>query len=652
MLLCTLDGKKGYPSTKNNIKVTLENPFVKDSGTYSYDIIFPMEIDANRRLFANVHRLDVKKTATTFEQCLLYVDNRLVMQGKGIITAITNDTVKVQIVGGKSRIKYNSKFENHYIDEINFPPVTITQGFNKRVVGGRDIAGFPYIIGGGITAISLSESSFVGQPGIAAFNPIWDETNDTCSNGIYIDRINHYGVRPKDVDHNYLGGFMYNLAVQPYLMYVLRKVIEHEGYTLQRNDFDVEPWNQLVIASARKSVRIKDALPHWTVYRFFDEIRKFFNATILFDEEKKTVNIINSNDLLYNESVHYPCKDEFSTEYEQDGLKSIASSNLRYNLGDSSERSWRDCIPQEVIKSFNVKEFVDFDKLSKKEKLTTIMPQLGLYYIYADVVDEKKPDRNEMVGRVTSCGFFNPLVRDEKSSEFMELRIIPVAVVMKKLTRENEWVKKFGGLYESAWDCYYPMPSVSNVKESGLKEMEKDDDGEYYLSVQKALEEGIDKEEKEKTQDDVMCVMFQAKKIYNRSVIGFPFLPSDKSDEEREYARCPITYTDWRMYMRYPGMPSDDDDDCGSLSLQPSFGFESPFSILKSPKTRTLGDFCSNVHVDAHHTIVIKFLTDDVPDPRKIYVFDNKRFICQKIELNVSDDGIDKEKTGYFCELL
>lgn len=651
MLICTLDGKKGYPSTKNNIKVTLENPFVKDSGTYSYDIIFPMEIDANRRLFANVHRLDVKKTATTFEQCLLYVDNRLVMQGKGIITAITNDTVKVQIVGGKSRIKYNSKFENHYIDEIDYPRVVPTCGFNDRVVGNSSTFGHPDIKGGGITAISLTESNFVGQPGVAAFNPIWDETNDTCSNGICVDYFSYLGVRPKGVDENCLGAFMYNLAVQPYLMYVLRKVIEHEGYTLQRNDYDVEPWNRLVIASARKSVRIKDALPHWTVYRFFDEIRKFFNATFLFDEEQKTVSIIDSNDLLNNDSVHYPCRDEFSTDYAQDGLKSLVSSNLRYKFGDSSERSWRDCIPQEVIKSFNVKEYVDFDALSKKEKLTTIMSNFGLYYIYADVVDEKNPDRNEMVGRVTSCGFFNPLVRDDKSGEFMELSIIPVAVVMKKLSHDNEWIKKYDRLYECTWDYYYPIPSVSNVKESGLKDMEKDDDGDYYLSVQKALEEGIDKEEEEKTQDDVMCVMFQAKKIYNRSVIGFPFLPSATSDKGREYARCPITYTDWRMYMRYPGMPSNDDGDSGSLSLQPSLGLDFP-SFANAPKTKTLGDFCSNVHVDAHHTIVIKFLTDDVPDPRKIYVFENKRFICQKIEINVSDDGIDKEKTGYFSELL
>ena len=58
---------------------------------------------------------------------------------------------------------------------------------------------------------------------------------------------------------------------------------------------------------------------------------------------------------------------------------------------------------------------------------------------------------------------------------------------------------------------------------------------------------------------------------------AYPFLPSDKYDQGREYARCPITYTDWRMYKRYPSIPSNNDNDCGSLSLQPSFELYFPF---------------------------------------------------------------------------
>lgn len=48
---------------------------------------------------------------------------------------------------------------------------------------------------------------------------------------------------------------------------------------------------------------------------------------------------------------------------------------------------------------------------------------------------------------------------------------------------------------------------------------------------------------------------------------------------------------------------------------------------------------------------LIKFLSDDVPDTKKIFVFRNKKFICDKIDINITDNGIDKLMTGYFYEL-
>lgn len=646
MLLCTLDGKKGYPSTKNNIKVTLENPFVKDSGTYSYDIIFPMEIDANRRLFANVHRLDVKKTATTFEQCLLYVDNRLVMQGKGIITAITNDTVKVQIVGGKSRIKYNSKFENHYIDEINFPPVTITHGYDKEAYAqwGLDEPTRTELARRAFLLIDLTKSNFVGQPGIAAFNPIWDETNDTCSNGIYVVDSSSLSVNGKTW-HGGKRAFMYNLAVQPNLMYVLRKIIENEGYTLLQNDYDKEPWNRLLIANATRSLRIKDALPHWTVYKFIEEIRKLFNATILFDEQERSVRIVSANEMLKNESVAYQHVETFTTEYDDDGIKNVLTSNLRFRLGGSTNRSWREVVSPDILSTFTVKEgLVEFDKMGDREKRTTIQKIGDLYYVYADEIDESYPDPERKVGQVLPCGFFNPIVRNEKSDQYEELCIAPVAVTMKKLFKEEDALQKIGIRFEGFPKVAYYIPSTTNEKEASLNDMSIDEEGDYYLSVQNAIESGVEKESNEGEGTDAMFVMFQGKGVSNRKIIFGMFDPSRNEDGEYVRYRTPVTYTDCRMYRNCPGMGFDDN---ASLSLHVN---ESHVLLLE--KVSTLGDFCSNVHVDAHHTIVIKFLSNDVPDPRKIYVFDNKRFICQKIELNVTDDGIDKEKTGYFCELL
>lgn len=65
MIVCTFDGKAGFPSSADKIKVTYENPFVKDSGSYTYDINFPMAIPGNRRLFGNIQRFDVKKRCQT-----------------------------------------------------------------------------------------------------------------------------------------------------------------------------------------------------------------------------------------------------------------------------------------------------------------------------------------------------------------------------------------------------------------------------------------------------------------------------------------------------------------------------------------------------------------------------------------------------------
>jgi hypothetical protein len=49
--------------------------------------------------------------------------------------------------------------------------------------------------------------------------------------------------------------------------------------------------------------------------------------------------------------------------------------------------------------------------------------------------------------------------------------------------------------------------------------------------------------------------------------------------------------------------------------------------------------------------VVIKFPTDDMPQPTKIHVFRNKLYLCDKIEAAMGPTGVDKVKTGYFYEM-
>ena len=72
-----------------------------------------MDIMENRLFFGNINRIDVRKNKINYDICRLYADDRLVIEGKGSVNSITNDVVKMQIIGGKSKVKYNSKFLNH-----------------------------------------------------------------------------------------------------------------------------------------------------------------------------------------------------------------------------------------------------------------------------------------------------------------------------------------------------------------------------------------------------------------------------------------------------------------------------------------------------------------------------------------------------------
>lgn len=640
MIHCTIDGKVGYPTTTDRIKVTYENQYINDSGSYTYDISFPMSIHENQLLFHNIHRFDVKKKMAAFEECRLYVDNRLVMSGKGTVISISDTVVKLQIVGGKSRIKYNSNFENHYIDEIPFPAVRLnrgidTEGYAKLGMQTVDMSDNPSFV-----MIDLRKSCFIGEDGIAVFNPIYDETNNVMSN--FITRLQYAKLTVNGMSYpvDKVYTYMTNAAVQPYLLYVLRKILEYEGYTITTNGLDKDPWNRLVIASARRSCRIADALPHWTVYKFIEEVRKLFNASFIFNEVKKTVEIRCTGELYNNDTVCYDALDEYSCEYDEDGLQNIATSNVAYALAESENRSWKDVISQDVMKRFEVRECTTtsemhdvMEKMTRKERMTTIFKVMTsrCYYIAAmQATNAAKPD--DLSEQVVMCGFFNPLIRDMDSSSTEELDISPVAF---------GWLDRYCFLKGAPADEKFFMyasdeignykayiPSTVNAHEPSAEDYTQDDNGEYFLSVQNAID-GEEDDTAEEDADDKLQIMFQGRQVANLKMAS-SFAPSSTEDADSYWCRYPTPYTDWRPVHGWPiGL-----EEKGSLSLELS-----PF-------------FSADTEIDKNNLLCIKFVTDEIPDPSRIYTFHNKRFICQKVELQVGTEGIDRLKTGYFYEKL
>lgn len=620
MITCVINGMAAYPAAGQSIKLTYANQYVTDDGEYSYDINFPMSIMDNRRVFHNVSRFDVSKVTQKFDDCKLYVGGRLILSGVGTIISVTESEIKLQIVGGKSRIKFNDKLAKHYIDEIPFgtadkPGYNVDKGFSQGFKNLPKISD--------IYRLNEDKSEFLGVEGKWCFMPIRDETNDIIANFVGVDKTKNF--------IGYNAPFVMNLAVQPNLMYIFRKVVEYEGYSLKRNDFDCKPWNLLYIASAYKTRELRKALPHWSSYTFIEEFRKLFNATIVFDDIKKTCSVINASELTTADSIEIEPLDEYTTDYDEDGSFSTSSTaNLEYNLGDSGNRDSYEVISKKVFENFeihNSKELMGPDKQfaattqswTERRKRQTIIENFGDYYIYVEDGNGKKSWK--------LAGIWSPLIRDKSSDDYVDLNISPAAQVVENINFKSGFLE----------DNYYEkrcLLSIPNDKEPDSKECDIDEDGYSYTSVQDALD---DESMLDISEDDQECMNI------------FFILPGRAQTGDGTTAnlswvgaksRWPQFMTDYRINSgyRFSGIAFIDDA-FYSLSLITK-------SEIGTFSLGTLHD--SGIKIDNKNCLQVKFKSNVIPDPSKAYIIHNKKFICEKIEMEIKDDEIDKIYVGYF----
>lgn len=622
MITCIINGHKAYPISTSSIKVTYANQYVTDDGEYTYDITFPMNILENRVIFKNVSRLEVKKNVAKYDDCKLFCNSQLIMSGVGTILSVNEKEIKLQIVGGKSRIKFNDRMTKHYIDEIPFgtadkPGYTVDKGWSQ---GFKDLQKI-----NDIYRLDEDKSKFLGAEGRWCFVPVRDETNDMIANFVGVDKTKQF--------IGYNAPYIVNLAVQPNLMYIFRKVVEYEGYTLKRNDFDCKPWNLLYIASAYKTRELCKALPHWSSYTYIEEFRKLFNATIVFDDILKTCSVINASELATADSIEIEPLDEYTTDYDEDGSFSTSSTaNLEYNLGNSANRDNYEVISKKVFDNFEIvhsKELMGANKQfasttlswSEKQKRQTIIENFGNYYVY--MVDENDNKSWKPVG------IWSPLIRDSSSDDFIDLNISPVAQVVENINFKS-------GLLE---DKYYErrcLLSMPNDKESESKKYDVDDDGYSYTSVQDALddESALDNSEDEQECMNIFFILPGRVQSTDGSTTKLSWVG--------EKSRWPQFLTDYRINEGFRLGIAHFEDSYFSLSLcmKSEFG------------TTSLGTLHANgLKIDNKNCMEVKFKSDDIPDPSKIYIIRNKRFVCEKIEMEVKDDAIEPVYTGYFYML-
>ena len=585
-MYCLINGRKAIPT--GSVKVTMENQRVKSSGEYSYDISFPLDLPENIEAFGLMGRVDVSKaTLEDFDDCKFFGANRLLIVGTGTVTGITDTTLKLQIVGGKSSLAYRLQKEDPWIDQITYPDVVSPDDKSKldyRVLWLMHAGATLGYIGPSLTYAGFTVCN--NTTGV-----VW---NGCFSEGVFNDCVG----RPM---------FMANL------MYVMRQVFKFLGYEVTENAFSVSPWDNLYIVHINQSKTIAGMLPHWRVKTLLDEFQQLFNATYIIDDQEKTVRIVRATGITAGTTYKAEVADDFSMDYDEEGPSLQPTNNLRYNLLSANEPASVDEVNPEILNNLHMATYDNVSAMNSavaqmlqqegglQQVMTTLFKVAASgYFYYHNNGDEENPDLH-----ARQCAYMQQLTREGNSAngQTTSLRMVPSPMCIAEFRGRQVICPCVDG-------PDYDPPIVGEPTE--------EDTYPDYISVEEVLTEGANPPSEEE-EAEVLPLAF---------CMGIP---------EKENGRLVNMV--------------------GSTDFRISGKAQKPWTMALECFSQ-IAVYIGQLHqdvpmIDRTHPIIYKLLVNgDVPSPSSLFLIRGHRYLCSKLELTVSADGIDSVVQGTFYEIL
>lgn len=574
-----------------SIALTCENPYFTSSSAYSLDIDLPMP--ENSGIFGNIHRLDVGKQKTILPARLLS-GARTLLNGSAVLLSISDEVARVQLVSGNAELNILTN-EDIYIDELDLGTVDDPDSYHDRTwKPGSD------------------KSKYFGS--VDEVDVVWLPVvyNDGS------DKVQNYNMYEFGTDKFALVPVYGQRCVQPYLLVVIRKVVQAFGYVLDESFFDGNFLRNVYVCNSVSTRKIAQALPHWTISEFFDELERFLMVVTVVDEITKTVRLVPLNAYFRDDDMTViPASkllDEFETEIEEEsGDKNLTDGNVGYDLPSHSDNGYLKM--DRVIFERAVKRYFDsYDQLSQAwssmdtDERKTVMFCAGERY-YINYRNDSGTDS------LLEVNLYDDLVRNaDDTGTDTTLRIVPAQMVWYNI-----------GLWSSPYDYGFVAPFAPlNVylPKVGYHVTVVNDE---QFDIQQAIEGEVELPEKQE-KNTTMEVAFSTGEWVTMNVTyqgqTYPW----------QYA---LPFTDYNL------KPGNQTTDFRSYSL--SLHDVCPDSLGR--RLAELKIFRSNI------PFTISFLSDRLPDVNKVFLIANKKYLCEKIEASVTPDGLDKVMKGTFYRI-
>lgn len=569
-----------------------ENRFFTGADSYTLSITFPLKgCHQNLDIFGHINRKDSNLDKLLLD-CEIH-DRQFRAHGAVNIVEISESEVKTQFLMGKSVRNYVSDLDDIYINHVRI--------------------GSPYDEG-------HFEAHFYwkvpGQDGYDGFVclPWVNNTSGNMQNELWYTAGGLWYFK---------GGEDPPISRQYYLVYVLEKILEEVkqecGYTYDISKLKYSFYRYLIIFNtfpwAWRMNEWGEALPHWTVTEFLEQIELFTNGEFIIDSNSRNISFRFNAEVLDNQEIVEITSiiDEHQVEFsEKEDTKStyMEQTALKYAECDHQVQKYYSC--PWAINTLGRSYFSTISAL--RSSVSSYLTRVGAYgnhsyynrLLYARDIDtyfvlrcyrtllDQNTQQYTHYLRLWPVNVFGPRVEGSgENARFTELSIVPVCIDHCSHTI-GDCVFLECGSYGDVEDGDENQTRAVNVLNDGEPEKKE----EYFDKLYVGFWNGI---------EDVQGSADSAKPFY------------------------PIPWIDnyWISQDNRLSLLHHDEQEDASMRL-------------KGPEVNHLA--FTKHKVDQSKKFTFKFLVADgnLPDIQSIFLIHGKKYLAEKMTATFTEDGMSQ----------
>lgn len=582
-----------------------ENRLFSGSDGYTLTITFPLKgCPENIAIFGHINRADVVAQKVIFD-CEIR-DKGFYKFGSITITEISETEVKTQFLEGRSEQNFDKTFDKVYINELDLgaPPTTSTSAIKPRTAWYPESSGCKY----------------VALPWV----------NDYSGN---IQNLAEYVV--DDAVQN-KGHFEWNkdkctgLSWQPYLLHITRKICEAVGYIADFSKWEeVEEYKYLLICNSLPHAwympGFANALPHWTVEEYFEKLELFLGGEFDFDHRGKRISFAFTQATLADKRpvCLEDVVEEHSTEVkvDEDRCEYLESKNLVYKDCDHEMWKFYSCDwfikgwQNRVVRYNSMTELLNANRWlatwsgshqrnSNRDKILYAADCDAYFIVWPISRKIVKYDFNlrriifEYKCRLQPVNLFGGrIVNDDEEAEQVEIEFVPAWI--------DDTEDKYGRVLFLSFSAYDEDTSSTGEDESQYP---------FAKTISLSTLEAGEKEKKAEYYDRIYVGWFDGSNHYVGNRLPYPNV------EDIAIA------DDWSNFAYVH------------------------FSMRINDRKIKRGQIMHNIEPKMKTTF--KFIADNIPDVRSVFLIRGKRYICEKITATFTENGMSQLLKGVFYPIV